>query len=1114
MIMILNCKNIFSEFFINYITFFLGDRFFKKYFLIFLGFLLFLFLPSVNASVVLSNFNESYTQDFSSFTDLPSLPLGWYIDDYSYIGNFGSGTAGGIRGDGVLGFQLTGANDTFTAALNITNDIGLPITNLNISYLGKVARTTVGHPMWVVDIDGVIVPELEYSTAAGEDEFKTVVLTNLNIPHGSSFTVSWFTTIEGTSGIRRQIGITDVEIYAFTDDISIPILLINEINLSPSLDFSNFGVYNVSAHVNNSSEIDNVFLNISVINGDNNHCWSYYVNGSCNSNTLEYTMDYFLSDNLWKKTHIYPDDIYPEITFATSDITWFNEPSESPIWSGNYHIFNFSNPFSVVDNMAFWLEFNAVPISVNSSPLYVYIVANGSNGIPLDYFTEDWTDKPYTQLVATYSSSHLFHHTHTNNSSHFLVALSTDENGNIGINDLDLADNFLVVLYNPEVNVNSGWLLRYHDELLCSNHNAWFSSYYLSNEWSIPNNRAGCPDVHVHIARSNDLIKDGINLTISAIDIYGNTSTSFASFFYGNLTNLEPNPTSVISPLPSGIYNGILDIRWNPSFDPNNDILNYSLFLLNSDKTINESLVQNTTLLDYQLDTTEIEDGFYNLLLVVCDSEFCINSSLGNNFLINNTIQLQSLIDISFFSNNTLNSSSTSVGDSIILMFNSSDDLINTQVFFYSGGYLVNGDVDIKYINGSYVARYIISSFDLIGSISFEIIADNLDQVYTNSLVDNYVFNQGFSHSNANKIMISFDNPEFWQSGSGGLNSYQSDHIYIKDNWFFSGGPALRETTTFRNGYPGAFGNYSWRLQNETSVEWYANYTGNNTFSGFGFSVRRWNSFPEPNRSIFFSYDNSGYIDTGLRIDNTFLNDSNAWLIYNFIFEDPISFMDDFSVLIQGDDNSERIIIDDFFYYVFDEIVIINDSVNNISNSSRKVYSSNNLELFIYENCNSNTLDLFFESLSSYNIHTMHISLSEVTRNDETILINKHIINHFPSDRFYYSINSSLFKESEAYILNFDVQGFSKIEYIFNYSGCDINIPQIDKKDDDTNISLDDFVQNNVSTRPIFNEFSDNNISPSDFNNILRSISFWLILVILMVVAVFFYMKSYSKKYK
>ena len=159
---------------------------------------------------------EGYLEDFTSFISLESLPSGWTLSDqYTYGGDFGTGSTGGLRGNGVLGIQLTASapNNALTATLTLKNQTGATINNLNVAYQGKVARTDQpGTPKWVVSVNGTEIPELEYSTAEGINQQKSAVVTGLNIAVGENIIIQWFTTSAGTSGARRQIGIDDVNI--------------------------------------------------------------------------------------------------------------------------------------------------------------------------------------------------------------------------------------------------------------------------------------------------------------------------------------------------------------------------------------------------------------------------------------------------------------------------------------------------------------------------------------------------------------------------------------------------------------------------------------------------------------------------------------------------------------------------------------------------------------------------------------------------------------------------------------------------------------------------------------------------------------------------------------
>lgn len=160
------------------------------------------------------SFTGSYSQDFASFISLETLPTGWSVDEgISYGGDFGTGSAGGLRGNGILGMQLTGSvpNNELTVTLTLTNVSEQTITSLAISYLGKVERIEqTGTPKWVVKVNDTEIPELEYDTAEGINCPRSATVSGLNIAPAAAFTLSWFTTSASTTGTRRQIGIDDV----------------------------------------------------------------------------------------------------------------------------------------------------------------------------------------------------------------------------------------------------------------------------------------------------------------------------------------------------------------------------------------------------------------------------------------------------------------------------------------------------------------------------------------------------------------------------------------------------------------------------------------------------------------------------------------------------------------------------------------------------------------------------------------------------------------------------------------------------------------------------------------------------------------------------------------
>lgn len=165
-------------------------------------------------------------------------------------------------------------------------------------------------------------------------------------------------------------------------------------------------------------------------------------------------------------------------------------------------------------------------------------------------------------------------------------------------------------------------------------------------------------------------------------------------------------------------------------------------------------------------------------------------------------------------------------------------------------------------------------------------------------------------------VVINFDDASKWTAGSIGLGSYEIDHTYIDENWTFTGGPALRNGTAVQDGFPGALGTYSWRLRDAASVDWIGTYNSIGVIEAFGFEVRRWDGSPSPNFSIEYS-TNGGldFSDTGVIINNTYLDNSSAWKTFSFTLPTPVNVSaGNFVVKVKSLGSTERIMIDDFSF--------------------------------------------------------------------------------------------------------------------------------------------------------------------------------------------------------
>lgn len=161
--------------------------------------------------------------------------------------------------------------------------------------------------------------------------------------------------------------------------------------------------------------------------------------------------------------------------------------------------------------------------------------------------------------------------------------------------------------------------------------------------------------------------------------------------------------------------------------------------------------------------------------------------------------------------------------------------------------------------------------------------------------------------------LVNFDTAGNW-TGSGSLTSYSSGHTYSSSGWSFTGGPALRQTTTAQDGFAGAFDTYAWRLQENSSVAWTATWTTAGTMKSFGFDVRRWDADPSPNFIVEYSVNGgSSYTSTGITINNDYLGNSSNWTSLSFNLPSPAAVSaNGFVVRVRALGATERIMIDNF----------------------------------------------------------------------------------------------------------------------------------------------------------------------------------------------------------
>lgn len=438
---------------------------------------------------------------------------------------------------------------------------------------------------------------------------------------------------------------------------------ITDITIDPALNISYFGAYNVSANVTDFTEVDYVYLNLSAINGDNVTCWEFYANGTCaHSEPLIYEMPN-ISDDIYMKQGIWPDNIYPQIELASDDLYWYNEPEQMELSGASYHMIHFVNNFTFVANTSFWIEFDAQTTGSSSGAVNIYLVGRGEDET---FFQSNWRNDPNTDIVGSITEDTPKDHTHTANSRHYLIRLLSNDDGTIGSKDLNVTDDFWIVVYKHDTKTSKAFELNYLNSSLCDDGDRWYTGS--RSDWSITP-QAGCPNVHTHIARDNLQYRDGVNITVCANDTLSYSTCESSQEYFATLPPLPPTPTGFYTP-ENGTFSEYLNITWAECIDPNGDSVTYNLSLRNTDGSFNLTIENGISDLWKNWNTRGATDGTYDLLMYCCDDGgLCSNFSQSedyNNFTIDNN-------DIPTHDNPILNSSlGTNYTDEDLTCYNQS----------------------------------------------------------------------------------------------------------------------------------------------------------------------------------------------------------------------------------------------------------------------------------------------------------------------------------------------------------------------------------------------------------------------------------------------------------
>ena len=520
------------------------------------------------------------------------------------------------------------------------------------------------------------------------------------------------------------------------------------LKLRPALDIGRFEPYTIEAEID--PKPSKAYVKITGINGDGGDVTNYFADGTPKPDEVLKPLSYNPVLGSWISESIYPDSIYPEIYFVPSSVTWNNKPDNEIVRKTNYQILHFQNPYRMVEDMNFFVEINAMPISEIASPdLQVYLVGNNEN---IKFFNSDWRNRSNVELIGTFGNNTQYNHVHSkDHSAHIVIPLTTDLEGKIGKNKLDINSDFWIILYTDAADNSKGWNLKHHHNSICKTDNRWFKGSTTS--WSVLS-QAGCPDAHIHIARRDQTIKDGFRAELLIDNGNGFEKTYSSNFYFDPLPDLPPTSTSFISPLVGGIYDGDFDntilIEWDPASNPNHHNLVYSIDLIDpTGSSPDRNIVTNTALTHKLWDIETQPNGKYSLKGKVCSTQnkLCNEFILPGTFEINKTDPIYTLSNINITSSNQSSPKIANASDTVWVSFSAnSNNLNNLTVNLFIGGKPIQKSPTLTNYNNSWVASYTISESDTTGYIDFVIIASNLDRSYSSTTDTSFVLVQPASH--------------------------------------------------------------------------------------------------------------------------------------------------------------------------------------------------------------------------------------------------------------------------------------------------------------------------------------------------------------------------------
>lgn len=190
-------------------------------------------------------------------------------------------------------------------------------------------------------------------------------------------------------------------------------------------------------------------------------------------------------------------------------------------------------------------------------------------------------------------------------------------------------------------------------------------------------------NIYTHIGNFD--VEGRYNVTFFINDSSGNSNTNETHFFI-YATNHAPSRPLILNPDIGDFVSGISSINWIEVTDTENDELQYNITLLNSDNSINSTIVTNygnINISNYSCNTATFTDGDYKIKITVfennTENNYSTSDTMSGIFTIDNTNP-----------NITINYSTSSTNEIDFDVSSYDENFANLTVFLYSSSGLID----------------------------------------------------------------------------------------------------------------------------------------------------------------------------------------------------------------------------------------------------------------------------------------------------------------------------------------------------------------------------------------------------------------------------------------